>query len=214
MRSAWAGLAIIVALTCGMSIAQQAGQQPGAPRPKTGQGTQASNTDQQIAALIFGACHNEVETAKFAQSRLQTPAAKQFAEKMIKDHTPDCETYHRWAGNLTNEREGQNRAGGSLDWVSIHNEIGQQCLESTKKELSQASSGEVDHCFMGEQLAAHMAVKDKLTVLKEHASPQLAQQIDKSLQVVDSHLKEAKQIMEQLKDHPSERVSRRPDGNK
>jgi predicted outer membrane protein len=219
MRSAWAGLATVVALTCGISFAQQAGQQPGAVRPQAGQSTQASNADQQIAALIFGACHNEVETAKFAQSRLQTSAAKQFAEKMIKDHTPDCEVYHRWAGNLANAHEGQNReaqgrAGGSLDWVSIHNEIGQQCLESAKKELSQKSGNEIDHCFMGEQLAAHMAVKDKLTVLKQHASPQLAQQIDKSLEVVDSHLKEAKQIMEQLKDHPSERVSRRPDGNK
>ena len=188
MRSAWLGLTV-AAVWCGVAIAQ-------------------------LAAVIYGACHNEVETAKFAQSRLQTPAAKQFAEKMIKDHTPDCEAYQRLAGNLAGEHGGQNRAGGQLDWVSIHKEIGQKCLESIKKELSQASSNEVDHCYMGEQLAAHMGMKDKLTVFKQHASPQLAQQIDKSLQVVDSHLKEAKQIMEQLKDHPSERVSRRPDGTK
>jgi len=221
MRSALVGFVFVAAMSGGLTFAQQAGQQPGTPRPQTGQQrpqagqeAQASNADQQIAALIYDFCHTEVETAKFAQSRLQTSAAKQFAEKMIKEHSPECATYQRLAGNLASTPQGQVRQRGQLDWVNIHHEVAQQCLESVKKELSQATGNEVDHCFIGQQFAAHMGVKDYLTVLKEHASPQLAQQIDKSLEVVDSHLKESRQIMEQWKDHPSERVSRKPDGNK
>jgi len=222
MQSAWLGLAAVV-FSCTALVAQQAappggqpagGQRVGGQQLQPVQGGQTGNSDQQIAAVIYGACHNEVEIAKFAQSRLQSPEAKQFAEKMIKDHTPDCEAYQRLAGNLASGHQTPARAGGALDWVSIHQQIGQQCLESAKEELSKKQGLETDHCFMGQQLAAHMATKDKLEVLRKHSSPQLAQQIDQSLQVVNAHLKDAHQIMEQLKDRPSERVSRRPDGNK
>ena len=58
-----------------------------------------------------------------------------------------------------------------------------------------------------------MMMQDELKVLRNHVSPDLQQQIDKSLQVVQSHLQEARQIMEQLKDSPPERVSRRPENN-
>ena len=98
--------------------------------------------------------------------------------------------------------------------MAIHNELAQQCLETVKKELSQKQGNELDQCYMTQQAMAHVEMKDALTVLKNHASPQLAQQIDKSLEGVEGHLKEAKQILEQMKDRPSERVSRRPEGNK
>jgi predicted outer membrane protein len=162
-----------------------------------------------------------VELAKFLQSRLQSQEAKQFAEKMIKEHTPDCEAYQRLAGNLVSHQQhaggqagGQRAAGGQPNWVAIHNELAQQCLETVKKELSQKQGSELDQCYMTQQAMAHVEMKDALTVLKNHASPQLAQQIDKSLEGVEGHLKEAKQILEQMKDRPSERVSRRPEGNK
>jgi predicted outer membrane protein len=235
MRSSVVGL-MAVGLFCGVTLAQQAQPvqprpglqplQPGQPRAaapgavpgQTGQG-QSAQADQQIAAKIYGACHNEVELAKFVQSRLQSQEAKQFAEKMIKDHTPDCEAYAKFAGQLAHHQPagGQRaggQAGGQVDWVSIHKELAQQCLQSTQKELAQKQGAELDKCYMTQQVMAHMEMKDKLTVLKNHVSPQLAQQIDKSLEGVNGHLKEAQQIVEQMKDRPSERVSRRPEGNK
>src|SRR5262249_22052636 len=147
-------------------------------------GGAATVSDQQIAALIFGAAHNEIEVAKFAQTRLQSEHAKQFAEKMIRDHQPGCDAMKRMAGNLVahetaahaagyapatgaaaganagsrtqveGARAGETAAvepaagrvvrdggpagrsavagtvvGGALDWVSIHQQIGAQCLE-------------------------------------------------------------------------------------
>jgi predicted outer membrane protein len=204
--------------------------QPGTSQPgigQPGQQAQIGSADQQIAAKIYGKCHNEVELAKFVQSRLQGEEAKQFAAKMIKDHTPDCEAYQKFAGNLVSHQQhgaggqaaggqagGQRAAGGQADWVSIHNELAHQCLESAKKELSQKQGAELDQCYLTQQAMAHVEMKDALTVLRKHASPQLTQQIDQSLEGVESHLKEVKQILEQMKDRPSERVSRRPEGNK
>lgn len=200
----------------------QAGQQ-GLP----GQQSQAASADQQIAACISGECHNEVEISKFAQSRLQTPECKKFAEMMVKAHTPECEAYQKLAGNLATMSQrgsagradaqragGQQSTGGPLDWVSIHQEVGQKCLQTTQQELSKKEGADFDKCYMTQQVMCHLELKDKLTVLSEHASPQLAKQIDASLEDVNTHLKEAQQIMEKMKDSPSERVSRKPEGNK
>jgi predicted outer membrane protein len=196
-----------------------------------------NSADQQIAALIHGGSHNEVEISKFVQSKLQNPEAKAFAEKMIKDHTADAENYQKWAGKhgdaalregepggqqpggqqpggqRPGQAEGQATAqrGGAADWNKIHEQMAQQCLESSKQELGRHQGAGLDQAYMGMQLAGHMKMQDELKVLRNHASPELRQQIDKSLQVVQAHLNEARQIKEQLKDSPSERVSRRPE---
>ena len=216
MTKAFVGL-LTVGLFCGVSLGQNT--QPGQLRQ--GQQGQASQADQQIAHCIYGACHNEVELAKFVQPKLQSKEAKQFAEMMIKDHTPDCEAYQKWAGNLvshhasgsTGARPAGQTQGGQPDWVRIHDELAKQCLDSTQKELGKKQGADLDKCYLTQQAMAHAEMKDKLTVLRKHASQQLAQQIDKSAEGVESHLKEVKQILEQMKDRPSERVSRKPEGN-
>jgi predicted outer membrane protein len=205
----------------------QPGQQPGQPAGIAQQGGQSNSADQQIAAKIHGGSHNEVEISKFAQSKLQNKEAKAFAEKMIEDHTADAEHYQKWAGKHgdTAVREGGQAEGqrtaqraGALDWNEIHEQVGKQCLESAKQELGRHQGADFDQAFMGMQLAGHMKMQDELKVLKNHASGELRQQIDKSLQVVQGHLQQARQVMEQLKDSPSERVTRRPEeqpkGNK
>lgn len=225
MRRVLTSLAM-VGLMGGLVLAQQPGQPGGQrvaaqPGQQGQQGHQAGTSDQQIAAKIFGGCHNEVELAKFVQSKLQSPEAKQFAAKMIKDHTPDCEAYQKFAGNLVshqphgnNPNASQRAAGGQANWVSIHNELAQKCLETVKEELGKKSGKELDQCYMMHQAMAHTQMKDCLTVLKGHASQQLAQQIAQSLEGVEGHLKEAKQIIEQMDDHPAERVTRRNEGSK
>lgn len=199
----------------------QPGQQPVQPAGIARQGGQSNSADQQIAAKIHGGSHNEVEISKFAQSKLQNKEARAFAEKMIEDHTADAENYQKWAGKhgdaalrdggqpAEGQRPGQH--AGALDWNEIHEQVAKQCLESSKQELGRHQGAEFDQAYMGMQLAGHMKMQDELKVLKNHASSELQQQIDKSLQVVQGHLQQARQVMEQLKDSPSERVSRRPE---
>jgi predicted outer membrane protein len=188
----------------------------------------AGGSDQQIAALIYGVAHNEIEIAKFAESKLQNEEVRQFAQQMVSEHTPGCEAMQQLAGNLVAAHEGQAATagttreetrpairapaptGGALDWVSIHQQIGQQCLESTKKELSAKQGGEFDQCFLGQQIMAHMLAIDKLKVLSQYASPELREKLQKETQMATTHLEKAKQIAKQLMDRPSERVSRQP----
>lgn len=240
MRFTIPGL-MIVALSCLPAVGQVAQPQvaqpqvtqpqfgqPQAAQPRTAQPiqqaqlqqTQAGRTatsDQELAAAIYGGCHNEVELAKFAQSRLESREGKEFAQQMIKDHQADCEAYAKLAGNLVASGQpaaGQATAGspgGHANWVNIHRELAQQCLQTTQKELSQKQGQEFDQCYLMQQAMAHHEMKDKLTVLRKHASPALAQQIDKSLEVVNSHLEHAKKLAKSFDDNSSERVSRRDD---
>lgn len=193
----------------------------------------AGTSDQQIAAVLYGCCHNEIEIAKLGQSKAQSPEVKQFAEKMIREHTPGCEAMKTLAGNLVAQSTGQRTAAppaaageprfsdevargagsptGTLDWVGILQQVGKECLATTKQELGAKQGAEFDQCFIGQQIGAHLAVTTELKVLRQHASPELREKLDKELEMANSHLQEAKQIAELLKDRPSERVSRKPE---
>ena len=255
----------------------------------------ASHGDQQIAALIWGCCKNEIEISRFALDRLQTEQAKAFAEKMIREHSQGCEKIQQLAGNLAGQHDhaadspagavnrelrrdqpgrdqpgreegaasetkrdtrgklksttaevkpegtavetttgnegtgrqgvaaaerhaGENpqhaagRSGGAhgVDWVSIHKQIGEQCLQSTKQEFERHQGADFDKAYMGQQIVAHMKTLDELKVLRNHATGELRTEIEKSIEMATRHLEEARKIMEQQKDRPSERISGRP----
>jgi len=179
---------------------------------------QSGSSDQQIAACVHGACNNEIEIAKWAEAKCTNDECREFAQRMVRDHTPGCQEMQRLAGDLATRGQGQAgrpaASGGPLDWVSIHHQIGEQCLASVKKELGAKQGADFDKCFMGQQIGEHLKVIDSLKVLRNYASSDLQQKLDKELQGAEQHLQLAKQIEQKLKDSPSERVSRRPDSNK
>lgn len=267
-----------------------------------GERAAAGSADQQIAACVYIGCRNHIAFAEFAQSKLTNPEARQFAEKMVSDHSPGCSKMRELAGNLVMgrawdaeegavprrttpgtrddrpgaregapatprrpdgaEREGGGgqdaqdpagrreerqerreerreavrdaagrgvevevqpgaqpgvavRAGGAaaghLDWVMIHKEIADQCLSTLKKEFSELEGAEFDKAYMAHEVMIHLKTIDELTILKKHASPTLRTELDKSIQLAQTHLREAKQIMDQLKGGEGEpRLSRQP----
>jgi len=233
--------------------------QPGVPgqpgQPLAGQRMHQGTSDQQIAACIAGAAQNEIEIAKFAEPRLQTEEAREFAQRMVREHTPSFEALKQKAGELATTLRtspvldeaaavrrdaapgaeprvapgaeprvaaavpapgapatGAPTAG--LDWISIHQQIAEQCLASVKKELASLQGTDIDKAFIGMQCLAHLEMIDKLKVLRNYASNELRQNIDQELQLANTHLTQAKQIKEQLKDRSSDRLSRRPDSAK
>lgn len=237
--------------------------------------------DQQIAAVLSYGAHKEVELAKLAKERAQAEEVKQFASKMITDHSQQMEKLRQEAGRLvasrgsdsgtpyvvrketrqsktdsgsstnqddrkeagearkegrqpsksTNDRDqrpegqqvtrqdrseerdirttGVSTGGHGLNWVDIHREIGERCLESAKKELSSKSGHEFDMCYMGMQVAAHMEMRDKLQVLKNYATSELQQNIQHDISTVEHHLADARRILDQIKDDGSSSSSER-----
>lgn len=190
----------------------QFGQQ-GQPRQQLQQGQPAS-ADQQIAACLHGQCKNEIEISKFAESKAQSQEVRDFAKQMVTDHTPGCEELQRMAGDLASRTanrpsgESAGQSAGGLDWVSIHRQVGEQCLASVKQALSKKSGAEFDQCFLGQQIGSHMMMVDELKVVRNYVSSDFAQKLDKELETAERHLQLAMRLEEKMKDSPSPRAAR------
>jgi predicted outer membrane protein len=186
--------------------------------------TPRGNADEQLAAVMHSGCRNEMEIAKFALPKLNSDAAKQFAERIIKEHQAEGEKLDKLAGQyhpgeaattfephaklefgrLKLEAGGSTvRAGGEgnphvnahLDWVDIQQQIANQCLASAKAELQQYEGKHFDEAFMGMQIASHLKIVDQLKVFQNYASSNFRSQIDSALQTAENHLKEARDIV-------------------
>src|SRR5438876_2744783 len=172
MRNVFAGW-MVMAFFCGVTFAQNAPRDNQAQPGQSGQ--RASSADQQIAACVYGACSHEIEIAKWAESRLQSEEAREFAQRMVREHTPGCQAMQQLAGNLVSSAPASGQAttqpgSGNLDWISIHKQIGEQCLASLKQELGAKQGIELDKCFLGEQIGEHLKVVASLKVLRNYAS--------------------------------------------
>src|SRR5436190_19695563 len=111
---------------------------------------------------------------------------------------------------VDDERTSVETRHASFDWVSIHRQIADQCLASTKAEFQKKEGAEFDRCFMGEQIMAHAKTLDELKVLRNYAGPELRKDIDETTQMATRHLAEAKKIDESLQGNAGEGVSRKP----
>jgi len=94
------------------------------------------------------------------------------------------------------------------DWNTIHREISDQSLASTKADLQKKTGSEFDKCYMGQQVMAHMKTLDELKVFRNHATGELRSDIDHSIQMATHHLEEAKKITEKLKGSLGQRTER------
>jgi predicted outer membrane protein len=105
-------------------------------------------------------------------------------------------------------------AGGqSLNWVAVHQEIADQCLQSARKELTKYEGDDFDKAYIGLQIAQHMEMLDKLQVFRRHASQNMQGDLDEAIETVQGHLKHARQIMDEQKDQGSKGSSGRKGGN-
>lgn len=91
---------------------------------------------------------------------------------------------------------GNNQQG--IDPVALHRELAQQCLIDTEEMLNQKKGDRFDDCFVGLQIAKHMAMKTKLTVLQRHSSGELAELLAAGAKTTQTHLDHAEKLMKQL----------------
>jgi uncharacterized protein (DUF305 family) len=115
MRMSILGMAIPLVVMAGLVSAQErrapedATRAPAAAQARPAAGTaQASQADQEIAAVKLAMCRNEVELAKLASQKAQSDEVKQFAAKMVKEHTEGCAKLEKWAGSEGNAAVGRN----------------------------------------------------------------------------------------------------------
>lgn len=190
-------LALAVSAWIGSYMWQQPDTRP-RTRTTTGDKTQPSQRpsdrgdDLFASGLLLGG-KNEITLAEIAQRKAQDPEVKRFAEMMIKDH-------QEMAGKLQPFASQGGATYGNFQMVALVEELGGQCLESSRNLLEQKQGADFDRCYMGMALTAHHATKDMMTVFQRHASPELASLVADGLRTVSTHLEHAERIVQQLGD--------------
>ena len=208
------GLSLLAVLGL-VSIASAQQARPDAPVRRAPVETNARQNvvDHQLAAIVHNCNHNAVELAKFAQKKLKSDDAKEFAATMIKEHQAACDKFKKLAGQSVlataedasrrearrTERAQRVAAQQPIDWVVLQKEIGEQCLTSTMEELDRHEGANFDKAYIGQQIGAHLMMIDELKVFAEYATGETKQELELAMKTVEDHLKQARKIMEEQK---------------
>lgn len=208
---------LVGALGCLVATAAWAQETPRAEGPASDRAA-AKDAHQADAAFdafvrhcVALANENEIELAQFAQQKSRSPAVQQFTKRMIEDHgrlLHEVNGEHRSANaprDAAREpggREARADHAGQLPapyqtLARIDEQIAQRCLQSAKQELGSKQGAEFDKCFFGMQVFLHRGMADKLQVLQQYASPELAQTLQEGLKTTQEHAQLAEQMLEQ-----------------
>ncbi len=98
---------------------------------------------------------------------------------------------------------GGQMGGGGINLLQLHNQIGQQCLASAKREFGAKDGDHFDKAYVGSQIDAHMHMLATLQVARGHASQQFQQTLDQAAQTTQQHLDHAKSLMKTLENNKS-----------
>jgi predicted outer membrane protein len=157
-------------------------------RDSRGEGKSEGGLNRQIAACLLDKNKGEVELGKMAAERTEHKDVKEFAEKMVKEHSKMVEKLQRIAGdNTPTDRRSK-----------IEHQIAERCLENLKKELSDKSGREFDAGYIGSQIGGHMEMLSTLEVLADETSGELRDVVKEGELDVKKHLSMAKDIMKEL----------------
>jgi hypothetical protein len=87
-----------------------------------------------------------------------------------------------------------------LDFFHVQRQIGAQSLADTTKQWDTMKSADADIAYVGQQIVMHQMYIETSQVLRQYASLRLKSLIDQGIQVAQSHLSEAKDLMKELTD--------------
>jgi predicted outer membrane protein len=200
---------------------QQLQQQQQQRQLQTRPTAQGNLTDAQLVACLLIGNSNEVAVAQIAEQRSKNEEVRKFAKQMIDDHTKFIEKLRPYAGqyaNIANHAGGatttdraattQQARGGQIDLVELKQKLGRKCLASVRKELESKEGAKFDHCYIGQQVGAHMQMVDTLEVFQEYVSPQLRSVLEEGTATTKEHLDHAKQLAEKMMDQHATTASR------
>jgi predicted outer membrane protein len=193
---------------------------------KSGDSAHEKSTDNTIASCLMISNQEEIALATLAVSHAENPKVKQLAEMMIKDHQKCLNELKAFGGDVAmlkgagkaNESAGLPRRAAAatpadkstetrrtaardaegLNFLDLKRQMAEKCVQSAEKQWNEHRGPEGDKCFVGTQVVMHQQMLDALEVLKQHASPKLQAEIEKSIEGTTAHLKHAEELMKEL----------------
>ena len=186
--------ALLALAACGDSqAAQQASAETEAAPPPASVTPQApaapAVTDPQIAAIVVAANQVDIDAGELAKERATDPRVKEFAQRMITDHTG----VNQAAGELV----------GRLGVTPEANPTSEQLTrdgEAKLAELRGQSGAAFDRAYVDNEVAYHQAVLDAIdqTLIPGAQNAELKALLEQTRPAVAAHLEHARQLQGSL----------------
>lgn len=175
----------------------------------------------QVARLLKVKNQGEIDISRVATRKAQHDQVKQFAQKMVDEHTKLTQQIDEWRTRTGDNAQANNNAQqrpamrnqGNL--VSILETACQMQTRRTEEMLQDKQGAKFDMAYMGGQIMAHVAMLSFLEASQGVGDEQLQDTLKKAHEATARHLDEAKQIVRQLdstsgQEQPVRRETRRP----
>ncbi|HUG70782.1 MAG TPA: DUF4142 domain-containing protein [Pirellulaceae bacterium] len=203
-----------------IAVAQIAQRQASSPEVKGFAQTMIKDHGEFIAKLqrFTGSPQADARTGRRPDAQPRTQTATQPETPEARSDRPDAQPQQpivRQESDTARVRQpgtdvaGTRTRGGRTDFVAIHREIGDKCLQSIKTELESKDGKEFDQCFMNLQAMSHTKMVASLEVLQKHVSPDLREVLKEGHDTTKQHLEKAKQLAKNLDDDSSVRSAKR-----
>lgn len=146
--------------------------------------------DAQIAAIVVEANNFDIEMGKLATSRTKSKEVRDFAQRMVTDHTG----VNKQATALVKKLKVKPEESGisrSLQKDGV----------ATLRRFKRLSDEEFDKSYVGHEVTFHQAVLDMIdkTLLPNAKNEQLKGLIEKVRPAIDAHMQHAKKIQSEMK---------------
>jgi predicted outer membrane protein len=195
------------------------------PRTTGAQQMTGSNHDALLAGCLIVDNEGEIALGKLAEERAKDNDVKNFAKQMVEQHTQFLQKLQQFAGRESrggaaasagevNPPTGATAATpiagqhGGLNLVDLKQKIGQRKLQLIRGDLEKKNGADFDRCYVGQQIGAHIEVLAALETFKDIASPELRKTLEEGISTTEAHLKQAKQLDDNIGRRSTEQASR------
>ena len=185
----------IIAVAAALSLAAACGDSEASEQPSTATAAPASTapapavTDPQIAAIVVAANQVDIEAGELAREKATDPRVKEFAERMVTDHTGVNEA----ATALVT------RLGVTPEPNATSQQLTQDG-EATRTELQGQSGAAFDRAYVANEVAYHQAVLDAIdqTLIPSAQNAELRALLEQTRPAIQAHLDHARQLQTSL----------------
>jgi predicted outer membrane protein len=165
----------------------------------------ATVVDREIILWMLGEYEKEIEIARIGKQNAASELVRQFAGQLVKDHELAIVKFSRWINDVNPSDShvvitDDSRALANHLWLSIHRDIQERTLNSTKTALASRAGSDFDKEFLKEQVRFHREKKDIDRIVAQFASPACRTKLEECFEVDATHLKQANRILKTLQD--------------
>ncbi len=171
----------------------------------------AATGDAILTAWVTTANDNAIALAQIAKQRAQSAQVREFAQKLIDDHTAfsaQLQTLTAKSPTPVVEANGDRAAAGQpFDHAGLVRELGKRCLATATRQLSEKNGVAFDHAYLQMAMVAHSQAADSLDVFGSYASAPLRPLLQSGRKTMMAHLVDATALCTEM-DH-----TKKADGN-